>query len=209
MPSCLWLISRRGSGGSSASFATLFVVAGCLGNGDCGQDQAEFMCSLDSVLPFWLHLDDLRAQLVGGPRGFTQKGSGRAVWGWAHCRDHPWCGLMDWQLWQECPFFSHTCWHWDLPRCPSWGIQAVPVVFCPMEPADSPKFLKTPQSPCRLLQEQHQGGCEDHEGGQHGSWCLSGRGKPDEEAAAQQAGPAVRRGHQAAHLHRDRVHGQW
>lgn len=79
MPSCLRLISKRGSGGSSASFATLFVVAGCLGNGDCGQDQAEFMCSLDSVLPFWLHLDDLRAQLVGGPRGFTQKGSGRAV----------------------------------------------------------------------------------------------------------------------------------
>lgn len=39
----------------------------------------------------------------------------------------------------------------------------------PTAPAESPKSLKASFSLCRLLQEQHQSGCEDHEGGQHGS----------------------------------------
>lgn len=60
----------------------------------------------------------------------------------------------------------------------------------------------------RHVERHHQGGHQDPEAGHHVPGGLPAGGPDHEEAAARQAGAAVRRGLRGAHLHRDRVHGQ-
>lgn len=60
----------------------------------------------------------------------------------------------------------------------------------------------------RLLQNHPESGHQDPEGGDDGARRLPAGGQHDEAAAARAAGASARCGHQGAHPHRHRVHGQ-